>query len=200
MAGTADRYTVAAIPMGVIAKIYAGVAVPSADSRLTLATDGTPDSVANPNAIHLGHTDAGLSLSASMSTTEFFADEIPEPIGTGIDKLDLMIEGTGLQTNDEEYLKFMGANFLTYSTAAGYKQSTIGYKTSVQYSSVAVIFPSPQDATKFAVWHLYSALNTAGIKIQVGRKQRAGSPFTIKGYGVTSRAAADQAGNIWWQI
>jgi hypothetical protein len=56
------------------------------------------------------------------------------------------------------------------------------------------------DATKFTVVQLYNARNTTGFSFQVGRKVRASSAFTFKGYGLTARAAADQLGNYWWQI
>lgn len=200
MAGTATNYDVLTIPQGVIAQVWTGLAVPTAGNRLTLHTDGTPESVANPSAVHLGHTDAGLTITASETTSDFFADELAAPIGSSIDQLTLTISGTLLQVNDEDVIKVLGANVGTYSTAAGYKQFTLGFKSSITYTSSAVIYPSPQDATKFAVFHLYSARSTAGFTFSLGRKQRAGTPFTLTGYGVSGRASADSFGNYWWQI
>ena len=112
----------------------------------------------------------------------------------------MTFSGTLAQVNDEDVLKVLAANFGTYSTAAGYKQLTLGFKTSISYTSSAIIYPSPQDATKFAVFHLYSARNTAGFTFQLGRKVRAGTPFTLTGYGVSGRSAADSFGNFWQQI
>lgn len=200
MPGTATRYDVAKIPAGTIAQIWADVAVPTAGNRITLHTDGTPESVANPNAKHLGHTDAGITVTATETVQEFFADELAPPIARSIDTASISISGTLLQVNDEEVMKVLLTNIGTYSTAAGYKQITLGLKTSLTNVSFAVIYPSPMDPTKFAVFHLYSAANTAGATFQLGRKQRAGTPFTITGYPITSRAAADQFGNFWWQI
>jgi hypothetical protein len=200
MAGTATNYDILTIPAGVIAQVWTGVAVPSVGNRLTLHTDGTPDSTANPTAVHLGHTDAGLTVTATETTTDFFADELPTPIGSGIDSLSVSISGTLLQVNDEDVMKVMAANFGTYSTAAGYKQLTLGFKSAISYTSSAIIYPSPADATKFAVFHLYSARNTAGFTFALGRKTRAGTPFTLTGYGVSGRASADSYGNYWWQI
>jgi hypothetical protein len=200
MAGTATNYDVLAIPQGVIAQVWTGLAVPSAGARMTLATDGTPDATANPSAIHLGYTDAGLTITATETGQEFFADEVAAPIGTGLDSATVSISGTLLQVNDEDVMKVLAANIGTYSTAAGYKQFTLGFKTSLVTTSVAVIYPSPMDATKFAVFHLYSARNTAGFTFALGRKQRAGTPFTITGYATASRASADSLGNFWWQI
>lgn len=200
MAGTATNYDILTIPQGVIAQVWTGLAVPGAGARMTLHTDGTPESVANPTAIHLGHTDAGLTVTATETTQDFFADELAAPIGSSIDTLSISASGTLLQVNDEDVMKVLAANIGTYSTAAGYKQLTLGFKTSISYTSSAIIYPSPMDPTKFAVFHLYSARNTAGFTFSLGRKTRAGTPFTLTGYGVSGRAAADSYGNYWWQI
>jgi hypothetical protein len=201
MAGTTDNYTVTAIPAGVVAKLYSGMAVPTAGNRATLdATTLTPDATAHPSAKHLGYTDAGITVTMTTAATEFFADEAIAPIARGIDSGTLTISGTLLQVNDEEVMKVLLADIGTYSTAAGYKQFTLGLKTALSYASFAVIYPSPADATKAAVLQLYSAANTAGVTFQLGRKTRAGTPFTITGYAVAGRASADNLGNFWWQI
>ncbi len=200
MPGSTSNYDILAIPQGVIAKLWTGVATPVAGARITLHTDGTPESVANPLAVHLGYTDAGLTVTATETVTDFFADELAAPIGSGIESVTVNITGTALQVNDEDVMKVMAANIGTYSTGAGYKQFTLGIKSSLATTGVAVIYPSPADATKFAVFHLYSARNTAGFSFSLGRKTRAGSPFTLSGYGVSGRADADVLGNFWWSI
>lgn len=197
---TATRYNVATIPQGVIATLWAGLAIPGAGARITIDSDGTPDETENPSATHLGHTDAGITVTATETVTDFFADELSAPIGSGIDTASISISGTLLQVNDEEVMKVLAANIGTYSTAAGYKQLTLGIKASLTNSSIAVVYPSPMDATKFAVFHLYSARNTAGFTFSLGRKTRSGTPFTITGYPISSRAAADVYGNYWWAI
>jgi hypothetical protein len=83
MAGTATRYNPLTIPMGIVAQLWANLAVPAAAARITLDADGTPDATANPNAKHLGHTDAGLTVTARETNQDWFADENPFPIGPG---------------------------------------------------------------------------------------------------------------------
>src|SRR3954465_12286183 len=126
MAGTDDNYTVTAIPQGVIARLYSGMAIPAAGARATLFTDGTPDATANPNAKHLGYTDAGITVTATVATTEFHADESAAPIGRGIDTAAISISGTLLQVNDIEVQKVLLADIGTFSTASGYNQFTLG--------------------------------------------------------------------------
>lgn len=194
------RYDVAKIPAGVIAYLFVNVAVPGAGARITVDSDGTPDETENPLAKHLGHTDAGLTFTASVTPQEFFVDEVAPPAKRGIDSAVVSISGTLTQVNDEEVMKFLLADIGTYSTAAGYKQFQLGIKASLTNTSVAVIYPNPDDPTKFSVWHLYSAANTQGVTFTIGRKTRAGTPFTINGYPITSRASTDSFGNVWWGI
>ena len=67
MAGTADNYTVTAIPQGVIARLYSGMAIPAAGARATLFSDGTPDATANPNAkLASGDIAVGVGVGANV--------------------------------------------------------------------------------------------------------------------------------------
>lgn len=201
MAGTAKRYDTTVIRAGQVADVWTGVAVPTAGNRLTLdAATGTPDSIANPNAKHLGHTDAGTKVTINFSVTDHFVDEVPYPVKSTYDQSSFEISGNFVQIFDEEMLKAVTENFATYSTAAGYKQFTIGTPASVAFRTITVISPTPMDPTKFFVAQAYSAMNTAGLDVTFDRKGRAMTPFTFRGYALTSRAAADQLGNYWWQI
>lgn len=200
MAGTATRYDSTRIRAGSIGQLWAGLAVPAAAARLTLDADGTPDATANPSAKHLGHTAAGTTITLGMTITEHFADESPFPVKTSTDTTSMEMSGALIQVFDEEMLKVITANIGTYGTAAGYKQFTIGTKTTLTYSSIALIFPTEMDATKYAVFHIYNGMNTNGMTFAVDRKGRSETPFTIKGYAITARAQADQVGNYWWQI
>lgn len=199
MPGSQLNYDSQAIIVDVVGQLWAGLAVPAAAARLTLHTDGTPESVANPNAIHLGHTKEGAKISIVSSITKHFADEEAAAIKATVEQTEFMVEGTFLQLIDEDVLKKMTAGFGTYTTAAGYKEFAIGRKT-LDYESVALIFPTPMDKTKFAVAHIYNALNEGGLGFGVSRKGMSETPFKFVGYGLTSRAAGDSLGKYWWQI
>lgn len=200
MPGTLTRYNVAAIPAGVVANVWVGVALPAADARITLHTDGTPESVANPSAKHLGHTDAGVTVSATASPLEFQVDELPYPFRTVPDTVSVSVSGTLTQINDEEVMKVLAGDIGTYSTAAGYKQFQLGFKSTIPLTTLAIIYATPMDPTKFGVFNLYSMSNTAGFTFTLGRKTRAGTPFTFTAQGVSGRANTDSLGNLWWQI
>ena len=199
MAGTAKNFDSTKIVIGG-GELWADLAVPAAGARLTLDADGTPDATANPNAIHLGHTADGATVTTNFTVSRYYADETPFPIGTSIDEVTVTVSGNLLQVFDEDVLQVTLANIGTYGTAAGYKELTLGRKAALTYTSLAFIVPTPMDATKFGVFALYNAMNTGGMTIQFGRKVRAQTPFSFEGTALTARAEADQLGNYWWQI
>src|SRR5574343_167647 len=97
MAGTATNYDSTTIVVDTVGQLWAGLAVPGAGARLTLDTDGTPDSTANPSAIHLGHTKEGSKVTIVSSITKYYADEEASPIKAVVDATDMSIEGSFLQ-------------------------------------------------------------------------------------------------------
>jgi len=199
MAGTATNYDTSTIPVDVVGQVWAGLATPSAGARITLHTDGTPDATANPNAIHLGHTKEGSKVTITASQIKHYADEVATPIKATVDVVDMMIEGSFLQIMDADVLKKLTDGFGTYGTGSGYVENTIGRKT-LAYQSVALIWPTPADATKFAVAHIYQAINEAGLSWQISRKGMSETPFKFVAFAIASRAAADQVGNYWYQV
>jgi hypothetical protein len=199
MAGTAKNYDSTTITVG-FADLWAGLAVPAGAARLTLDADGTPDATANPDAIHLGHTAEGNTLTINFTKTDYYVDETPFPIKTSIDQSTVELTGNLVQVFDEEVLQVIGAGFATYSTAAGYKQLTLGTKAALPYQSVALIGTTPMDDTKQFIIQLYDAINTAGLSVQFGAKVRGQTPFTFSARAITSRTATDALGNYWWEI
>jgi hypothetical protein len=200
MGVTATRYDATKIRAGSVGQLWANVAIPGAGGRITLASDGSPESVANPTAVHLGMTKAGSTAKIGMTVTDQFADEFPDPISSSFDQIEGTIDGELIQIFDEEMLKIVTANFGSYVTAAGYKQFTFGSKP-LTYPSIALIFPTMMDPTKFAVFQLYKSMNVSGFTLgAIDRKGETGTPFSFKGYGIPSRAAGDTFGTFWWQI
>jgi len=199
MAGTAKNYDSTTITLG-FADLWYDVAVPTAGNRLTLDADGTPDATANPDAVHLGHTSEGSTLTINFAKTDYFVDETPFPVKTSIDSSTVELTGNLVQVFDEDVLTALMAGFGTYDTDTGYKELTLGTKAALPYAAVALIGTTPMDDTKRFVVHLYDALNTAGLAVQFGSKVRGQTPFTFSAKAITSRTAADSLGNYWWQI
>lgn len=197
MAGTSTDYNVAAIAV-TKGQLWAGLAIPAADSRLTLDADGTPDSIANPNAVHLGLTREGAEFLVKPNFEKYYADEFSSAIKTDIGDTEAAINAELLQVADMDIMSLLTPGVGTLGSGAGYEEIALG-KSTIVYSSIALVFPLEADPTKFGVFHLYRALNGEGFQVGIGRKKLAGTPVTFMGHDVVSRAKTDTVGKYWKQ-
>ena len=200
MPGTAVSWKTANIAQNA-GQLWGLLAIPGAAARITLHTDGTPESVANPNAIHYGATQEGARLMVKPTYDKYYVDEFRAPIVTNIGELAAGIAASLVGVTDMEFvIKNALPGVGTYATTAStFKEVRFG-TTAIVYQSVAHIFPLIEDTTKWAIWNLYSALNDAGVEFAVGRKQLGFTPVNFVGYEITTRAATDTVGNYWKQI
>lgn len=205
MPGTADNYVTTDIIKGP-GKIYAHLGGASdhiwdgaAGARLLLHTDGTPLSTQNPNAIHLGMTEAGTEFSVKPTGTDFFADEFVNPITGSVTAEEVLLSGSLLQIMDMDVQAVMNPTG-TRSDVTGTQGMTFGGLTSFAYTSVAVIFPIEGSPTIYGVFHIYKARNDQGLAAQVTSKKLGASPFAFKGYGITTRTAGDQTARLFRQV
>jgi len=180
-------------------QLWGQLAIPAADARVTLHTDGTPESVANPNAFHYGHTKDGSKCRIKASYIEHYADESPSPLVSVVDKVEMAIAGALLAVTDLDVVKNLLTGVGTYSTASGYKQVRIG-DFAIAYQSLALIWPTFASGTYFNVFHLYSTFNKVGIEFDVGRNKMGETPFEFMGHTISTRATTDHTGNYWQTI
>ena len=127
MAGTATDWNVAAIA-NTKGQIWANLAIPGAGARITLATDGTPDATANPNAKHLGMTREGAAFLVKPKYDQYYADEFVAPIKTNLTEQEMMITAELLQVTDTALLELLTPGVGTKSTGTGYEQVTFGQR------------------------------------------------------------------------
>src|ERR1051325_1400354 len=120
MAGTNPNWRVAARALGE-GQLWANLAIPGAGARLTLATDGTPDSTANPNAIHLGATKSGAKLMVKPTRQDFNVDEFDTPIDSMITQLESAISAELVGVTDMALLELLSAGFGTKAVGSGYE-------------------------------------------------------------------------------
>lgn len=203
MAGTANNFRITGRVLGP-GILWAGLAIPSAAARLTLAvvdSDGfiTPDATANPNAYAVGATKEGVECNVTAERTDFYVDEIMGAVDTKIQQIAMSIKADLYGIMDEKVTQLALSGFGTYSTSSGYKQNTIGLATD-SFSSMALIAPQREDPTKVFIFHMYKAICTNGLTIHSTKKDMHASPTEFRGYAITTRATADQMGNYWWQI
>ena len=142
-------------------EIWADLAVPGAGGRLILV-DGKPDTAQNPDAKHLGYTRQGAEISIVPQITNFFADESSFPIVSRVQQEVVSISGEILQPADMDLMEILLATG-TRSTISGIDGVHFGGNDLLNYTSVAVIAPLEEDATRYWVAHLYKAYNNAGL-------------------------------------
>lgn len=198
MGATAKSYNTNMVELGP-GDIWIGVAVPGAAARVTLHTDGTPESVANPSAKHLGMTLDGAKLIYTPNLTNYESDEQTAPIITQNVGEEMRIEGTSLQILDTALMTFLMAGG-TFASGAQYEQNTLGGKQTVATFTVLYVAPIYADTTKFLVANLYKAYNAAGWQADISRKKMAGVPFNFFGLSISTRAAGDQLGTFWKSV
>jgi hypothetical protein len=180
--------------------LWLDVAVPASGSRLTLDTaTGTPEAVANPNAKHIGLTEAGSTMSLKTQVQAFEADELTTPWKQQLTSEEALIKGTLLQVEDWTILGLITPGG-TKSVGTGFEQLTFGGKTVVETKSVAVIGPSAKNAGHWVVFLIYSGFNQAGIEFAFARKDFSKCPYEFVGQSIASRPAGDQAGLFYHTI
>lgn len=176
-------------------RVWFGLAVPAAGTKLTIDANGEPDATQNPNRKLVGLTDAGASASVGKTLTEEFFDELTEAQNVAVDKTEMSIKVDAAQVLDPDIIA-QATNGIgtaaTFGTIAGY---TVGIGT-LTYTSVAAIAPTLNDPSKFIVFHLYKAYNDAPFDIELSKTKRAKISLNFKGVGIATRAKSDTLGSI----
>ena len=201
MAGTAKNYNGNQIVLGP-SDLWLDVAVPNAASRLTLDADGTPDNTANPTAIHLGMTAAGVTFEYMPEIQDFTSDELTAPHMSRIISEKATLKGEFLQVFNWNLLAKMtvgGTKNVNTNTSTGYEELTMGGVSTVSTFSVALIGPDIQGTGQYWVVQLYKTFNKSGFTFAVTRKDQSRAPFEFSGLAVTTRAIGDQIANFWHQ-
>lgn len=202
MAGTPDNFNTLDVGIGP-GKFYVdlgganGAWDGGAGVRLILDDDGSPDSTQNPNARHVGWTDAGWQFSVKPTFTNFNGDESPDPIISRVTAQEAVISGSLLQIMDMDLAEILNPT-MTRSDVMGSEGVTIG-NASPQYTSVALIWPFEDDPTRFGVIHLYKAFNDAGLAGNITSKDVSKSPVAFRGLAVSTRAVTDRVGRYFTQ-
>lgn len=179
---------------------WVGLAIPGANARITLFTDGSPDATANPSAKHLGHTTEGWNFAATPEIERLSVDEAVAPIKVTPVNLNAFIEGNIVQITDLSGIQqYLVQGFGTYGTAAGYEQIQGGI-IPIAYTAAALIWPLEANPAQFAVFNLYKAINEAGLSGQVRRRALGSQPVRLVGNAITTRVSTDTTFNYWKQI
>ena len=196
MAGVTDNFDGTKVLIGP-GKIYADLVVPGHGGRLIVDPSTlTPDLTQNPDAVHLGYTREGGEVTVQPQFTDFFGDESQFPLLTRVQQEVVSISGEILQVTDMNVMEILMPT-ATRSTISGIDGIHFGGAAALTYTSVAIIAPLVEDATRIWVAHLYEAFNNQGVAARVTRTALAGSPFAFQGRAIGTRPAGDQVGVLF---
>lgn len=202
MAGSTLNWNTINIPRGQRVELWAKLAVPGAGARMTIDTATlTPDSTANPTALHLGRTEEGAELRYAPTLQYRSSDEFDSPFDSLIEVVEGVIAATIMPTLDMNIMDVIMVGG-TKAVGTGYEEIAFGGKTTVTKTSVAAIFRMPEDPTKVGVFHLYSAINDQALamRIRKGGNTIGSTPIAFRGFSLSDRAAGDQVGKLWKQV
>lgn len=198
MAGTAESWKTTNIALN-FGRLWRNCAVPGAGARPTLHTDGTPESVANPSAVHMGATTEGVEFKVNSSVEKYPVDEFPSPIITSVNSVEMGITGNLVGVTDMQLMAYLLPGVGTRATSTGYDYITVGTKA-IAYDCILDTYQLIEDTSKYGWFMLYNAINESGVSWAQKRKAMGSTPFAFMGLAVGSRATADSVGQIGKQI
>lgn len=173
-------------------RLYRTVAVPGAAARPTMGTAGILDSGV---AVHMGATKEGSKLMVKSELEKFYVDEFRGPIVTNVQTVNMGISAELVGVTDMQLAAYLLPGVGTRSTASGYDYVTVGTKA-IAYDCVVLTYALIEDTTKTGWFMLYNAINDSGVEWAQSRKTFGGTPVSLVGYEVTSRATADTLGQF----
>lgn len=179
-------------------RIWFGLAIPAADSYLTLDADGAPDATENPNRKLVGLTEAGATISITKTFSEEFFDEFKYPLERNLDQIGGSIKAAASQVLDPDLISIATVGVGTPLTPTGKKAWQIG-EAALTFTSVAAIAPTKADITKFVVFHLYQAYNNAPVEMGLSRQTRSKIDLDFMAVAIPTREASDIVGALWYQ-
>lgn len=192
---TARTYTVGDITHGPV-DIWFDVAAPGAAAELTIDVTGgvaTPETVANPNAYHMGLSEGGASLLYKPTLQHVMADELTSPYRSILESEEIVISPKGaLQLGQNLTMLSKVAVGATLSAPSGKSKVTFGGNTVITFRTVLAIWMQADSTTKYMYWLLYRAFNDQGVAMDLSRKKDASSDYAFRGFADPARAALDQ--------
>jgi hypothetical protein len=195
MAGASKSYAPAEIVQGPGDLWVIGTAPDDAAVRLTLASDGTPDATAHPASVHLGAISSAITTVVKPKAAAIELDQFDSPIGLYATDLDAQIQAEMAQMEAAKLQRMLGVG--TYSTGAGYKQTTFGGLLTVPKACIAAISATRDNAKRYWVSLLYSAVATGGFAMTWGRSKPNFYKAGFQGLADMARTAGKRVGVVY---
>lgn len=195
MAGTAKNYSSTLTASGPV-DIWFELAVPTAGNAPTLHTDGTPESVANPTAVHAGMLKTGGGVNINGEIQERTSDNLAAPYETRLLTVQMSILGDMLQFSAILLeLITIGAT-RDASPPTGKTGITLGSISAANYTCLAAIWEQ-KTAGKYFTGVIYNGYQANSFELGLNRNEDAAAEIEFKALAVGTRATEDQVGAIW---
>jgi hypothetical protein len=196
MAATARNYDVTQIHQGPGDLWVLPLTVAPSDSavRLTLAADGSVDSVAHAGAICLGLTKGGITFAIKQKFSDISVDQFDAPVDTYIDDTEASLEAELSQQGITLLQNAYTTGVFSTVASPGWNQLTIGGTSIVPQACIAAISPKRTGAGLWIVSCLYQASAQGGLQAIMARNKASSHKVMFKGQSVPSRTAGKQIG------
>jgi hypothetical protein len=184
-------------------KLWLNVSVPASGSRLLINAAGDPTA---GTPIFAGATEGAATVLLAPKLDPITADQVAAPIDVVMTGEAASIEVTLKESDLAKLKNFVAHGSYTTGTDTGlpsgaqaYEEIAFGGTMSIPKTSVAVISPRRDAASKFVVSQLYSAYQAEAIQLPFQRGKETTYKVKFEGLADPARSAGDQVGKIYRQ-
>lgn len=184
-------------------KLWLNVSVPASGNRLLIDAAGAPTA---GSPVFAGATEGAATVVLAPKLEQVGADQVAGPIDVVMTGEAASIEVT-LKESDLAKLKHFivhgsfasGTDTGLPQGAQNYEEISFGGVMAVPKTSVAVISPRRDAASKFVVSQLYQAYQAEAVQLPFQRGKETTYKVKFEGLADPARAAGDQVGKIYRQ-
>ncbi len=195
MAATPKNYTSTTTVSGPV-DLWLECGVPGAGSAPTLASDGTPDDVSSPNAVHAGMLKTGGGFAINAELQERTSDNLSAPYEIRVLTASMSLKGDMLQFDAELLGLITPGGTQDASPPSGKTGITVGAVSAVNSSCLYGVWER-KTAGKYFNAVIYDAYQANGFELALNRNEDGAAEVEFKSLAVSSRAAVDQVGALW---
>jgi hypothetical protein len=184
-------------------KLWLNVSVPASGSRLLIDAAGDPTA---GSPIFAGATEGAATVLLSPKLETISADQVAAPIDVVMTAEGASIEVTLKESDLAKLKNFIVNGAFTTGTDTGlpagaqeYEEISFGGTLAIPKSSVAVISPRRDAASKFVVSQLYQAYQAEAVQLPFQRGKETTYKVKFEALADASRTAGDQVGKIYRQ-
>lgn len=195
MAATPKNYTSTTTVSGPV-DIWLECGIPGAGAAPTLASDGTPDDVSSPSAVHAGMLKTGGGLNINAELQERTSDNLVAPYEIRVLTAVMAVTGDMLQVDAELLGLITPGSTVDGSPPTGKTGITIGSVTAINSSCIYAVWER-KTTGKYYNAVIYDGYQANGFELALNRNEDGAAEVEFRSLAVTSRATADQVGAIW---